>query len=100
MSYLRDLPIDQLKVDRTFVGRLQPDALHELTIVRSIIDLAHSLKLSVVAEGVELDSQLACLERLQCDQVQGFLFSPALPAEQFVRYLDPRNALSDRAAAK
>lgn len=87
MSYLRDLPIDQLKIDRTFIARLETEAFHETTIVRSMIDLAHSLKLSVVAEGVELDSQLACLARLKCDQVQGYLFSPALPATEYMQHL-------------
>lgn len=91
MSYLRDLPIDQLKIDRTFIAPLETEAAHETAIVRSIIDLAHSLKLSVVAEGVELDSQFDCLARLHCDQVQGYLFSPALAATEFIRHLQTRS---------
>ncbi len=82
MSYLRKFPIDKLKIDRGFVNEImtRPD---DASIVRAIISLAHSLRLKVVAEGVESAEQLEFLKTLGCDQYQGFHFSPALPAPQF-----------------
>ena len=82
MSYLRRLPIDKIKIDRGFIGEVisRPD---DASIVRAIVSLAHSLKLKVVAEGVESVEQLEFLKTLGCDQYQGFHFSPALPAAQF-----------------
>jgi diguanylate cyclase (GGDEF)-like protein len=82
MSYLRRFPIDKLKIDRGFIKDLmtQPD---DASIVQAIISLAHSLRLKVVAEGVETSEQLQFLRSINCDQYQGFHFSPALPAEEF-----------------
>jgi diguanylate cyclase (GGDEF)-like protein len=82
MSYLRRFPIDKLKIDRGFIKDLmtQPD---DASIVQAIISLAHSLRLKVVAEGVETPEQLNFLRSIHCDQYQGFHFSPALPAEEF-----------------
>jgi EAL domain-containing protein (putative c-di-GMP-specific phosphodiesterase class I) len=82
MSYLRRLPIDKIKIDRGFIGEVmsRPD---DASIVRAIVSLAHSLKLKVVAEGVESVEQVEFLKTLGCDQYQGFHFSPALPAAQF-----------------
>jgi diguanylate cyclase len=103
MSYLRRFPIDKLKIDRCFVEemtRRQEDA----SIVRAIISLAHSLRLKVIAEGVETSEQLALLTDLGCDQYQGFFFSPALKAEQFVALVQRSKAaepvLSDEEAAQ
>jgi EAL domain-containing protein (putative c-di-GMP-specific phosphodiesterase class I) len=98
MSYLRDLPIDQLKIDRAFVARLGQNVDHGNAIVRSIIDLAHSLKLDVVAEGVELESQLSTLAELHCDQVQGYLFSPAVDADAFSAFLNRAPRIRTRPA--
>ena len=83
MSYLRRFPIDKLKIDRCFVEQMtaRPE---DASIVRAIISLAHSLRLKVIAEGVETPQQLQLLAELGCDQYQGFYFSPALaPAELF-----------------
>jgi diguanylate cyclase len=82
MSYLRRFPIDKLKIDRGFISQVtsRPE---EASIVRAIISLAHSLKLKVVAEGVESTEQLDFLKRLGCDQYQGYHFSRALPSSQF-----------------
>lgn len=81
MSYLRKLPLDKLKIDRSFVSDLTTSA-DATSIVRAIILLAHSLRLKVVAEGVETAEQLEQLRDLGCDQYQGFYRSPAvLPAE-------------------
>ena len=85
MSYLRDLPIDQLKIDRTFISQLTSPNEHGRMIVDAVINLAHAMNLEVVAEGVEEESQLVQLQQMHCDQVQGYLFSPALSADEFVR---------------
>jgi diguanylate cyclase len=87
MSYLRRFPIDKLKIDRCFVEQMatRPD---DASIVGAIISLAHSLRLKVIAEGVETREQLQLLAKLGCDQYQGFYCSPAvLPAkfEELVR---------------
>ena len=82
MSYLRRLPIDKLKIDRSFIDEIlsRPD---DASIVGAIISLAHSLRLKVVAEGVETHEQLGFLKELGCDQYQGFHFSAALAAQDF-----------------
>jgi diguanylate cyclase (GGDEF)-like protein len=82
MSYLRRFPIDKLKIDRSFIREVmsRPD---DASIVRAIISLAHSLRLKVVAEGVETIEQLGFLQDVGCDQYQGFHFSPAIPAAKF-----------------
>ncbi|MEO6079434.1 MAG: EAL domain-containing protein [Steroidobacteraceae bacterium] len=82
MSYLRRFPIDKLKIDRGFIRDLvtRPD---DVSIVQAIISLAHSLKLKVIAEGVETPEQLGFLRSMGCDQYQGFHFSPPLPAAAF-----------------
>ena len=82
MTYLKRLPITALKIDRSFVRDLETNADDE-AIVTAIIALAHSLKLKVVAEGVETVAQLAFLKSRHCDQYQGFLTSRAVDAEQF-----------------
>ncbi len=82
MSYLRRFPIDKLKIDRSFIANLMSSA-DDASIVRAIISLAHSLRLKVVAEGVETADQLAYLQKLGCDQYQGFYFSPPVPAQLF-----------------
>jgi EAL domain-containing protein (putative c-di-GMP-specific phosphodiesterase class I) len=86
LSYLKRFPIDTLKIDRSFVRDVtsNPD---DAAIATSIILMGHSLRLSVVAEGVEDESQLAFLSVLQCDEAQGFLFSPPVPPEQAVEFL-------------
>lgn len=82
LSYLRRFPLDKLKIDRSFIRDLMknPD---DVSIVRAIISLAHSLRLRVVAEGVETAEQLEFLRELGCDQYQGFFCSPAVPADAF-----------------
>jgi len=82
LSYLKLLPVDTIKIDRTFIRDLATDP-NDASIVRAAIVMAHELKLQVVAEGVETQEQLAFLRDSLCDEVQGFLFSPALAAPQF-----------------
>ena len=82
LSHLTQLPIDVLKIDRSFVSRIGQRNRGE-SIVAAVIAMAHGLGLSVVAEGVETADQLAFLHASGCDQVQGFLFSPPLSAARF-----------------
>ena len=82
MSYLRRFPIDKLKIDRGFISEII-SRTEDASIVRAIISLAHSLKLKVVAEGVESTEQLEFLKTLGCDQYQGYHYSAALPVSEF-----------------
>jgi diguanylate cyclase (GGDEF)-like protein len=82
MNYLRRFPIDKLKIDRSFIAEMSQSA-ENATIVQAIVSLAHSLRLKVVAEGVETSEQLRFLSNLNCDQYQGHFFSPAVRAEEF-----------------
>jgi predicted signal transduction protein with EAL and GGDEF domain len=87
LAYIVTLPIDELKIDRAFVKKITADPAYE-GIVRTCVSLARGLNLKVVAEGVETEAQAAKLRELQCDQAQGFLYSPPVPAEQLVRMLE------------
>jgi diguanylate cyclase (GGDEF)-like protein len=82
MSYLRRFPIDQLKIDRSFLSEITARS-DDASIVGAIVSLAHNLRLKVVAEGVETVAQLDLLKTLGCDQYQGYQFSPPLPAAEF-----------------
>ncbi len=86
LSYLKHLPIDTLKIDRSFVRDIHKD-LDDEAIVSAIISLAHSLKLRVVAEGVETCGQLEFLKNKNCNEFQGFLLSTPLEAEKFKELL-------------
>jgi diguanylate cyclase (GGDEF)-like protein len=86
LNYLKRFPVDRLKLDRSFVHELETDA-DDLAIARAVIAMAHGLRLSVVAEGVETPGQLQLLAGLGCDHVQGWLFSRAVPAPQFAALL-------------
>ena len=85
LSYLKRFPVDVLKVDRSFVADLEHDA-DDRAITSTIIGIAKTLDLLVVAEGVETKAQLAFLKAHGCNMYQGFLASPALPADEFVTY--------------
>jgi EAL domain-containing protein (putative c-di-GMP-specific phosphodiesterase class I) len=87
LSYLTKLPLDAIKIDRSFV-RDMTSAPEGLALVSTIINLAHSLKLSVVAEGVEFEEQSRLLRLLSCDEMQGFLLGKPVPTPDFeARYL-------------
>lgn len=82
LSYLNRLPIDTLKIDRSFVKEL-PQCQDRVDLVRNVIQMSHDLGMSVVAEGVETQAQLDTLNTLKCDEIQGYFYSPPVSAEQF-----------------
>jgi diguanylate cyclase (GGDEF)-like protein len=86
MSYLRRFPIDKLKIDRSFITNVMTSA-DDAAIVQAIISLAHSLRLTVVAEGVETAEQVAFLQKHGCDQYQGYYFSRPVEAAAFAELL-------------
>ncbi|MEL7371161.1 MAG: GGDEF domain-containing response regulator [Myxococcota bacterium] len=86
LSYLHRFPLDTLKIDRTFVTEMMTKT-ESAAVVRTIVLLSHNLHLKVVAEGVETEEQLAHLRSLGCDEIQGFYFSRALPADEFERWV-------------
>jgi EAL domain-containing protein (putative c-di-GMP-specific phosphodiesterase class I) len=83
LSYLRHLPLDTIKIDRSFV--IGVDQLADRSIVEAVVALAHGLGISVVGEGIETTDQLLALRALGCDVGQGFLFAAALPADEATR---------------
>jgi diguanylate cyclase (GGDEF)-like protein len=102
MSYLRRFPIDKLKIDRVFIDEIvsRPE---DASIVRAIVSLAHSLRLKVVAEGVETPAQLDFLKTAGCDEYQGYHFSRPLPAanfERLVRASHPADVLTEDDAVR
>jgi diguanylate cyclase (GGDEF)-like protein len=91
LSYLKRLPVDRLKIDRSFIADLATDP-DSAALVMAIINLAHNLRLGVIAEGVENAEQLKFLHLFQCDQWQGYLCSQPVPADQFERLLGPSHS--------
>ena len=91
LAYLKDLPMDTLKIDRSFLENVTTDS-RDAVIVANTIALAHGLHLTVIAEGIETEEQLAFLREHHCDQFQGFLFSQPLPAAAFERLLSKAKA--------
>jgi diguanylate cyclase (GGDEF)-like protein len=89
MAYLRQLPVDELKIDRSFVVNLSGTADDDAVLVRSAVDLGHNLGMTVVAEGVEHAGQVAVLRRLGCDIAQGFHYARPEPPERLQRWLRP-----------
>jgi len=86
LSYLTKFPIDALKIDQSFVRQISTTP-SETTIVRAVIGMGRSLKLQVIAEGVEMQEELAFLQAQQCDEAQGYYFSRPLAAPQFAQLL-------------
>jgi EAL domain-containing protein (putative c-di-GMP-specific phosphodiesterase class I) len=87
LSYLRRLPIDALKIDQSFVRQITTDP-DETTIVTAVIGMGRSLKLRVVAEGVETQQQLAFLQQHECDEAQGYYFSRPVVPQEFAKLLE------------
>lgn len=92
LSYLKRFPIDVLKIDRSFVNDITVDP-DDAAIVASIISLAHSLRLQVIAEGVETEAQLAYLREHHCDQIQGYFFSRPVTHDVFAHMLEEGKCL-------
>jgi diguanylate cyclase (GGDEF)-like protein len=86
LSYLKHFPVNIIKIDRCFIQDITTDR-HDATISLAIIDLAHSLSLKVIAEGVETAEQVQFLKAHDCDRMQGYFFSPPLPAPEFEKML-------------
>jgi len=106
LAQLRNIPLHQLKIDKSFVMTILDDVQNE-AIVRTTIDLAHSLNLEVVAEGVEDEATLRRVATLGCEQAQGYFLSKPVPASKFLDWLVAYNPLvfherrkTDRAFAK
>jgi diguanylate cyclase (GGDEF)-like protein len=98
LSYLHRFPVDALKIDRSFVSRIGPDGANS-EIARAIVTMAHSLKMSVVAEGVETEAQAAKLRSLACEYGQGYLFAGALDvagAESLISGAPAPSTFADR----
>ena len=89
LSYLKRLPLHSLKIDRSFVAEMA-ESEHDAVIVRSTVNLAHSLGLGVVAEGVEDAATLAAQKALGCEQAQGYFFSRPVPAQELEAWLATR----------
>lgn len=89
LSYLKQLPLDLLKIDQSFIRDCTQDS-NDAEIVRAIIAMARNLSLELIAEGVETPEQLAFLQQQSCHAYQGYLFSPPVPADQFVGLLKSR----------
>jgi EAL domain-containing protein (putative c-di-GMP-specific phosphodiesterase class I) len=89
LSYLRSFPIDKIKIDRSFVSDIT-DAETSSSIVRAIVGIAASLRMTVAAEGVETAEQLAALRAAGCDEIQGFFFSKPVRLPQLRRLIESR----------
>ncbi len=86
LAYLKRLPVDELKIDRSFVMNMERD-VQDAKIVRSTIELAHNLGLSVVAEGIENAEAWKLLAALSCDEAQGYFIAKPMPSEQFIAWV-------------
>lgn len=94
LKQLYQLPFDELKIDRAFVSGLPGDMEAE-TIVRAIVSLAHAMNLTVCAEGVETQAAFDDLAKLRCDRAQGFLVSPAVPADKVAALCNKVRSIDD-----
>jgi len=97
LAYLKNLPVNELKIDRSFIMNIDSDK-SDRAIVKSTIDLAHNLGLSVVAEGVETQEGWDILKEMGCDLIQGYFLSKPLPAKEFEQWFNklPTNIVSIR----
>ena len=89
LAHLKRLPVDEVKIDRSFIKELEAHSDDDL-IVRSTINLGHAMNLKVVAEGVELISSWDALGRLGCDLIQGYFISKPLPVQEFTAWMRAR----------
>jgi EAL domain-containing protein (putative c-di-GMP-specific phosphodiesterase class I) len=91
MAYLKSLPVDEIKIDKSFVAELGENPKDEI-IVRAIVDLGHRFGLSVTAEGVETDAAWALLSSIDCDVIQGYRLARPLTADALNAWLTQRTA--------
>jgi EAL domain-containing protein (putative c-di-GMP-specific phosphodiesterase class I) len=91
LSYLKKFPIHNLKIDQSFVRDLEKGK-QDQEIVKAIIAVAHSLDLTVTAEGIENENQIAFLKSFSCDRLQGYYFSKPLPFDQAIEYLTKKSS--------
>ena len=98
LSYLARMPVQVLKIDRSFVCGI-PQEHTSMTLIRSMVAMGHGLGLKVVAEGVETEEQRSVLEMAACDQIQGYLISPPIDTEKFLEEFLPATPASDIAGA-
>src|SRR5690606_7614367 len=98
LSYLKQIPLDKIKIDRSFITDMLNDADDD-AITFAIVNLAHSLKLRVIAEGVETRGQMERLRAFGCDEVQGHYYSSAVSAEDFATILAGERRFQEPIAA-
>lgn len=92
LTYLRNFPVNSLKIDKSFIDRIDSDEM-QLKFVNSIINVGHTLGISIVAEGVETGEQLQRLAECRCDYIQGYLFSKPLPESEALKLLNSSNKM-------
>jgi len=90
ISYLQDIPLDVIKIDRSLISRMGEDDASKI-IVRCIIGMLKELNYTVLAEGVEAEATLGLLKTYGCDQIQGYFFSKPLPASDIEHWLYPKS---------
>lgn len=90
LNYLNTLPVSEIKIDRSFIGKLNTSQ-HSATLVRAIIDIGNSCQMKVVAEGVETDEQMMTLQQYECDLLQGFYFDKPLPVAGIMATYFPKS---------
>jgi EAL domain-containing protein (putative c-di-GMP-specific phosphodiesterase class I) len=92
MSYLKTLPLDIIKIDKSFIDEIPHDN-NDLQITKAILALSHSLGYIVIAEGIEKQEQLETLQTMGCDIGQGYYFDKPLPADELISiYSNPNNS--------
>ena len=91
LSYLRSFPFDKIKIDRSFVREIYAN-VEQQAIVRAIMSLGSSLGMTITAEGIESEAELAFLKAVGCDQAQGYLFSKAVPQAELLALLADERA--------
>jgi diguanylate cyclase (GGDEF)-like protein/PAS domain S-box-containing protein len=89
LNYLKQFPVDTLKIDQSFIRGL-PENAEDAQITRTIISMAHNLGLGVIAEGVETKEQLKFLQQVECEEIQGFYFSKPVPAAELLEYIQQK----------
>jgi EAL domain-containing protein (putative c-di-GMP-specific phosphodiesterase class I) len=95
LAYIRKLPVQEMKIDRSFVRNMVADK-DDAVIVRSTIELGHNMGLKVVAEGVEDHAALMLLTKLGCDQAQGYFIAKPMPPDEYETWLRRRQTVGDK----